>query len=135
MVETMRHQVTTRGQGDVQDLTGLVGRILDGSSIDAGLATVAVVGSTAGITTIEFEPGAVAEARQAPLLRLVLRPELAQRLGETLVARGAGGVQMPPGIGEEDVVHEGERGRGPLDVDQNSADAGWQAVHRDGAGR
>ena len=61
MVETMRHQVTTRGQGDVQDLTGLVGRILDDSAIEAGLATVAVVGSTAGITTIEFEPGAVAD--------------------------------------------------------------------------
>jgi secondary thiamine-phosphate synthase enzyme len=61
MVETMRHQVATRGQGDVQDLTGLVGRILDDSAIEAGLATVAVVGSTAGITTIEFEPGAVAD--------------------------------------------------------------------------
>jgi secondary thiamine-phosphate synthase enzyme len=61
MVETMRHQVTTRGQGDVQDLTGLVGRIVDDSAIEAGLATVAVVGSTAGITTIEFEPGAVAD--------------------------------------------------------------------------
>jgi secondary thiamine-phosphate synthase enzyme len=61
MVETMRHQVTTRGQGDVQDLTGLVGRIVDDSPIEAGLATVAVVGSTAGITTIEFEPGAVAD--------------------------------------------------------------------------
>jgi secondary thiamine-phosphate synthase enzyme len=61
MVETMRHQVATSGQGDVQDLTGLVGRILDDSAIEAGLATVAVVGSTAGITTIEFEPGAVAD--------------------------------------------------------------------------
>ena len=29
--------------------------------LKAGLATVAVVGSTAGITTIEFEPGAVAD--------------------------------------------------------------------------
>jgi secondary thiamine-phosphate synthase enzyme len=61
MVETTRHQVVTKGQGDVQDLTGVVARVLDKSSLEAGLATVAVVGSTAGITTIEFEPGAVAD--------------------------------------------------------------------------
>jgi secondary thiamine-phosphate synthase enzyme len=61
MVETTRHQVVTKGQGDVQDLTGVVARVLDKSSLDAGLATIAVVGSTAGITTIEFEPGAVAD--------------------------------------------------------------------------
>ena len=61
MVETTRHQIETTGQGEVQDLTPLVTRILAGSSLESGLATVAVVGSTAGITTIEFEPGAVAD--------------------------------------------------------------------------
>jgi secondary thiamine-phosphate synthase enzyme len=61
LVETKRHQIATRGQGDVQDLTGLVARVLDGSSLKKGLVTIAVVGSTAGITTIEFEPGAVAD--------------------------------------------------------------------------
>jgi secondary thiamine-phosphate synthase enzyme len=61
MIETTRHQVDTTGQGDVQDLTALVSRVLNGSSIKEGLVTVAVVGSTAGITTIEFEPGAVAD--------------------------------------------------------------------------
>lgn len=45
----------------MHDLTPLVSRILGASSSTAGLATVAVVGSTAGITTIEFEPGAVAD--------------------------------------------------------------------------
>ena len=61
IVETTRHQVSTRGQGDVQDLSGLVTRVLDKSSLKDGLLTVAVIGSTAGITTIEFEPGAVAD--------------------------------------------------------------------------
>jgi secondary thiamine-phosphate synthase enzyme len=61
MVETTRHEVKTAGQGDVHDLTALVSRALSASSLDAGLATIAVVGSTAGITTIEFEPGAVAD--------------------------------------------------------------------------
>ena len=61
MVETTRHQVVTKGQGDVQDLTDIVARAIGGSPLTAGLVTVAVVGSTAGITTIEFEPGAVAD--------------------------------------------------------------------------
>ena len=45
----------------MHDLTPLVSRVLDASSMAAGLVIVAVVGSTAGITTIEFEPGAVAD--------------------------------------------------------------------------
>ena len=61
MVETTRHQFETQGQGHVQDLTPLVSRVLSTSTLRGGLATVAVVGSTAGITTIEFEPGAVAD--------------------------------------------------------------------------
>lgn len=61
MVETTRHHVETTGQGDVHDVTSLVSHVLGRSSIKSGLATIAVVGSTAGITTIEFEPGAVAD--------------------------------------------------------------------------
>jgi secondary thiamine-phosphate synthase enzyme len=61
MVETARHTIDTTGQGDVHDLTSVVTRVLSGSSIKSGLLTVAVVGSTAGITTIEYEPGAVAD--------------------------------------------------------------------------
>jgi secondary thiamine-phosphate synthase enzyme len=61
MVETTKHHVDTTGQGDVHDLTPIVSRVLSGSAITSGLLTVAVVGSTAGITTIEFEPGAVAD--------------------------------------------------------------------------
>jgi secondary thiamine-phosphate synthase enzyme len=61
MVETTRHQISTTGQGDVHDLTGLVALVVAKSSLADGLVTVAVVGSTAGITTIEFEPGAVAD--------------------------------------------------------------------------
>jgi secondary thiamine-phosphate synthase enzyme len=61
MVEIAKHQIETTGQGDVHDVTLLVTRALDASALKAGLATVSVVGSTAGITTIEFEPGAVAD--------------------------------------------------------------------------
>ena len=36
-------------------------RAIGQAGLDAGTATVFVVGSTAGVTTIEFEPGAVAD--------------------------------------------------------------------------
>jgi secondary thiamine-phosphate synthase enzyme len=61
MVELTMHQVETQGQGDVQDLTSMIARALHASTLTSGLATVAVIGSTAGVTTIEFEPGAVAD--------------------------------------------------------------------------
>lgn len=61
MVELTMHQVETSGQSDVRDLSTIITRVLQASSLDSGLATIAVVGSTAGITTIEFEPGVVAD--------------------------------------------------------------------------
>jgi secondary thiamine-phosphate synthase enzyme len=61
MVATVKHQVATRGQGDAHDLTSLVADAVAGSPIANGIATTFVVGSTAAITTIEFEPGAVSD--------------------------------------------------------------------------
>ena len=45
----------------MHDVTAEVAAAVSESGLVAGVATVAVVGSTAGITTIEFEPGAVAD--------------------------------------------------------------------------
>jgi secondary thiamine-phosphate synthase enzyme len=59
MVITHTHQVSTKGQGDAHDLTSAVTRALAQSGVRNGIATVFVVGSTAALTTIEFEPGAV----------------------------------------------------------------------------
>ncbi len=57
----MVHQATitrkTDLNGDMHDLTDDVARIVSASGIKAGTATVFVVGSTAAIGTIEFEPG------------------------------------------------------------------------------
>jgi secondary thiamine-phosphate synthase enzyme len=50
--------VTTKGHCDVVDLTGELRRVLKGSGLSSGTATLFVSGSTAGISTIEFEPGA-----------------------------------------------------------------------------
>jgi secondary thiamine-phosphate synthase enzyme len=61
MIETHRREVSTKSQGEAHDITSLVADAVAGSKAATGLATVFVVGSTAGITTIEFEPGAVAD--------------------------------------------------------------------------
>jgi secondary thiamine-phosphate synthase enzyme len=61
VVELTMHEVETTGQGDVRDLTAIVARALHASTLKSGLATIAVIGSTAGVTTIEFESGAVAD--------------------------------------------------------------------------
>jgi secondary thiamine-phosphate synthase enzyme len=61
VVLTSRHEISTKGQGDGRDITDLVARIVADSGADDGAVTVFVVGSTAGVTTIEFEPGAVAD--------------------------------------------------------------------------
>jgi secondary thiamine-phosphate synthase enzyme len=61
MVVTQRFEISTKGQGDARDITEKVAAAVASSAARAGTATVFVVGSTAGVTTIEFEPGAVGD--------------------------------------------------------------------------
>lgn len=60
-VVTTVHHLDMAGQGDTRDLTELVAGVIAQAGMNAGLATVSVVGSTAGVTTLEFEPGVVAD--------------------------------------------------------------------------
>jgi secondary thiamine-phosphate synthase enzyme len=61
MVYSLKHQIETSGQGDAHDVTALAARAVAASKQRAGIATVFVIGSTAAMTTIEFEPGAIAD--------------------------------------------------------------------------
>jgi secondary thiamine-phosphate synthase enzyme len=61
VVRTHRFQIHTSGQGDAHDVTGAVAGAVRTSGLRAGIVAVFVVGSTAALTTIEFEPGAVAD--------------------------------------------------------------------------
>src|SRR5918999_6062665 len=61
MVATHKLQIPTKGQGDARDITEQVASVVSASAARTGIATVFVVGSTAGLTTIEFEPGAIAD--------------------------------------------------------------------------
>jgi secondary thiamine-phosphate synthase enzyme len=58
-VHTQEFDVETRGNTEVIDLTPRVGKLVSETPITSGIVTVFVVGSTAGITTTEFEPGLV----------------------------------------------------------------------------
>ncbi|HUT55659.1 MAG TPA: secondary thiamine-phosphate synthase enzyme YjbQ [bacterium] len=57
--------VKTRGFSDVVDITALVAEAVAGSGLQDGIALVFVAGSTAGVTTIEYESGAVADLQRA----------------------------------------------------------------------
>lgn len=50
-------QVKSKGESDIIDLTGYTAKAVHDSNIKDGIITVFVVGSTAAITTIEFERG------------------------------------------------------------------------------
>lgn len=59
MVVTKKIGIRTRGECDLIDITPQVQREVSGSGIDSGTVTVFVSGSTAGVTTIEHESGAL----------------------------------------------------------------------------
>ena len=58
-VETHHIEVDTHGNNEVVDLSPHLQKCLAGGSIRSGTVTVFAVGSTAGITTTEYEPGLV----------------------------------------------------------------------------
>lgn len=49
--------VKSRGETDIIDISDRVGEVVSRSGIRIGTAHVFVIGSTAAITTIEYEPG------------------------------------------------------------------------------
>ena len=61
MVRTATHEQQTTGQGDMHDVSGRVTEAIASCGLLNGIVTVAIAGSTAAVTTIEFEPGAVAD--------------------------------------------------------------------------
>jgi len=57
MVVTKQISLSTKGECDIVDITPQVEQQLAEAGISNGMVTVFVTGSTAGVTTIEFEPG------------------------------------------------------------------------------
>lgn len=58
-VSSRTFTLQTSGNGEMIDITSEVAESVRGSGASSGVITVFVPGSTAGVTTIEFEPGLV----------------------------------------------------------------------------
>ena len=58
-------RILTRGRCDVLDITPQVSSAISASGIQTGIASISGVGSTLGITTLEFEPGCVSDLKRA----------------------------------------------------------------------
>jgi secondary thiamine-phosphate synthase enzyme len=54
----------TEGYSDIHDLTDRVAGFVKASGVDSGIVHVFAVGSTASVTTIEFEPALVEDMRE-----------------------------------------------------------------------
>ncbi len=64
-VRTEQLALSTAGDGDVVDITAQVQSLVDAAGAADGQALVFVRGSTAAISTMEFEPGGVHDLRAA----------------------------------------------------------------------
>jgi secondary thiamine-phosphate synthase enzyme len=57
-------RLQTPGNGHIVDLTEGVARIVATAGVDHGVVTVFAVGSTAAVTTMEYEPGGVSDLQR-----------------------------------------------------------------------
>ncbi len=64
MITTNEINLRTQGDTDIIDITAKVQKFVTDSAINNGTVTVFVAHSTVGITTIEFEPGLVADLQK-----------------------------------------------------------------------
>jgi secondary thiamine-phosphate synthase enzyme len=61
MVTSDSIELKTRGHADMLDITGEVAARVRGSGIGSGIVTLFCPGSTGGLTTIEYESGALSD--------------------------------------------------------------------------
>jgi len=64
-VVTRNVKVSSGAETQIIDITGEVQKIVSGSGLKEGTATVFVPGSTASVSTIEFEPNLVSDVKAA----------------------------------------------------------------------
>ena len=64
MVITRTIQLRTRGDADMLDITQEVAREVGSSGVNSGIVTIFAPSATSGLTTIEYESGALADLKQ-----------------------------------------------------------------------
>ena len=72
MMMTERLELETRGEAEMIDITNQVARLIVNSNLKDGQVLLFCVGSTGGLTTIEYEPGLI---RDFPLMFERLAPQ------------------------------------------------------------
>ena len=65
LVTTHTEELKTLGRNDCVDITESVQQAVAEAKLRHGQATVFITGSTAGVTTIEYEPGLVRDLKEA----------------------------------------------------------------------
>ena len=64
MILTKTISFKTQGRCDITNITPQVDDIIAAAGIASGSVTIFITGSTAGVTTIEYEPGLVADTKE-----------------------------------------------------------------------
>ncbi len=64
-VESQELRFRTHREGEILDITDKTQRVIESSSMRSGVAVLFVLGSTGAITTIEYEPGLLADLPEA----------------------------------------------------------------------
>lgn len=64
-VHTVSTTISTQGRADCHDITDIAADAVQEAGVQHGIATVFTPGSTAGVTTIEFESGVVRDLQDA----------------------------------------------------------------------
>ena len=62
-VQTQSISLNTKGNADIQDITGQVGAVISKSGLRSGIVTVFCPSSTSALTTIEYESGCLSDLR------------------------------------------------------------------------
>jgi secondary thiamine-phosphate synthase enzyme len=81
MVFGEQFSISTKGRSDIIDITDNVQRIVSQSSIKNGIVTVFAIGSTASVSTIEYEPALVEDVRD--ILEKIVPSDIESRHSQT----------------------------------------------------
>jgi secondary thiamine-phosphate synthase enzyme len=65
MIRTIELALQTKGHTDILDITDEVAQAVGASGLKEGLVTIFTPSSTSGLTTLEYEPGAIADLKRA----------------------------------------------------------------------
>ena len=75
LIQHMAELAFSMGEGpDVRDITGDLAAAIAQAGVRDGLLSASVIGSTGSLTTIEFEPGAVEDLKEA--IRRMAPPDI-----------------------------------------------------------